>query len=122
MSVQNRETLKGYFIKGAMPNQDQFSDLIDSMAAVSDNKITLSPGTPYYEVADLTIITLIWFIGATSTDIGVGYTEVDNDVFEVGHMPSETGLPFMGCVPLVTGRRIYFNGIQPDTKIIILKY
>lgn len=121
MAIQDKETLKGYFIRGACPTQEHFDDLIDSMVVVSDNKVILPPGTPYYDVPNMAIITLIWFIGATATEIGVGFTQEDNDVFEVGHMPVNTGLPFMGCVPFVTSRRIYFNGIQPDTRVIILK-
>ena len=121
MAIQTRETLKGYFINGAMPNQEQFSDLIDSFASASDYKVTLAPGTPYYDVPAMTIITLIWFIGTIEANIGVGNSQVDNNVFEVGHKPAGSDLAFNGVLLFAIGRRIYFNGIQPDTVIIILK-
>lgn len=36
MTIRNRESLKSYFCDGALPTQEQFADLIDSMLNMSD--------------------------------------------------------------------------------------
>lgn len=44
MSKQNRETLKKYFRKGAMPTQNQFEDLIDSMFVRGEDQLDAGHG------------------------------------------------------------------------------
>ena len=43
---RNRTTLKGYFIKGAIPTEANFADLIDSMLTQGDDNIGKLPNDP----------------------------------------------------------------------------
>jgi hypothetical protein len=43
---QNRNTLKGFFTKGAIPSQENFADLIDSAINQNDDGITKLPTDP----------------------------------------------------------------------------
>ena len=48
MTVQDKTTLKGYFINGKVPNQDHYGDLIDSFGRV------LTPACRVYNNANIT--------------------------------------------------------------------
>lgn len=48
---RNRTTLKGYFIKGAIPTEANFADLIDSMLNQDDDNISKLPNDPLRIIA-----------------------------------------------------------------------
>ncbi|WP_211944299.1 hypothetical protein, partial [Cupriavidus campinensis] len=53
MTSRNRESLKRYFREGALPDEDHFADLIDSMLNMSDEgfRKTVERGFEVYSAA-----------------------------------------------------------------------
>lgn len=149
MAQQSRNQLKQWYVTGAFPTQQQFWDWLDSfwhktedaiqitnvqnLQTTLQNKadvsalnalqsaIILPAGTLYYDFPAGYILKIIWFFGPTAANIGVGYSAVDNDIFEPGAMAASGNLCFEGLVPFATTTRIYFNGIAADTNIKIIK-
>ncbi len=89
--------------------------------AANSGKVVLT-GDTSFEVAAHTTITRIWFLGGESdTEIGVGFSDSDNDWFEAGACPAGGELPFDGSKGFRDATTIYFNGVASDTVIIIYK-
>jgi len=145
----SRNILKGWFSTGKKPLATQFAEWMDSfwhktedaiqitdvqnLQATLQNKADVSAlnslqiatvlpaGTFYYDFPAGYILKVIWFFGLTAANIGVGYSAAVNDIFESGKLAAGSNLLFEGLVPFDTQTRIYFNGIQADTNIKIIK-
>jgi len=149
MAQQTRNQLKQWYITGAYPTQQQFWDWLDSfwhktedaiqitdvqnLLTTLQNKADISAlsslpvatilpaGTLYYDFPAGYLLKVVWFFGATSANIGVGYSAGTNDIFEAGELKANGNLLFEGLIPFNTTTRIYFNGIQPDTNLKFIK-
>ncbi|RTL47467.1 MAG: hypothetical protein EKK39_14280 [Sphingobacteriales bacterium] len=149
MAQQSRNQLKQWYITGAYPTQQQFWDWLDSfwhktadaiqitdvqnLLTTLQNKADISSlntlqiatilpaGTLYYDFPAGYLLKVIWFFGPTPATIGVGYATGINDIFGPGQLDAGGDLVFDGIIPFAQTKRIYFNGIQPDTNIKIIK-
>ena len=108
--------------RNVVPTVEERVATFSSLSLKTDSRVALDAGTTSYHVQAGTVITGIWFWGgATETSIGVGTSDIENDLFDAGECPIGGDLPFEGNKYFRNAATIYFNGVASDTIVIIFK-
>jgi hypothetical protein len=99
--IKNRSTLKGYFIKGSIPTETNFADLIDSMLNQDDDNISKQPNDPLRITANGIEENLLNFYR-------VG--EDGNPTWQIKQKPADSSKPGLSISDTTTSRLFIESG------------
>jgi hypothetical protein len=116
MSIVAINTLKGYFLTGKKPTQQQFENLIDTLMASGITELT--GNTASYEIAAGKMLDDIVILATTPDEfsgVSIGLTEGGNELVDNETVVEKAVFPIKHYCEV--SKTIYFTGIDENATI-----